>query len=239
MTRFLIETFDDKIEHDFCFHLLKAIEFWRDFHGLDNYFALLSDTPSIPDFIPVGSLDFVAEYLKKYHNIDELKYTGIPKELMKDEYLKRNFEVKHKNDIVLKGPLFLKSATGYKRFADIVDNSNPICPSIEDVPDDIYYVSPVIQITSEWRAFIHGKRLVGLQNYARDFTLFPDVDLIGKMINDYNDCPRAYTLDVGINQQGTFLIEVHPFVSCGLYGFSDYNYLPAMFVAGFKYLLEQ
>ena len=56
------------------------------------------------------------------------------------------------------------------------------------------------------------------------------------MIKDYKDSPLSYTLDVGINNNGTFIIEVHPFVSCGLYGFSDYRILCYMFENGFNYI---
>jgi len=55
------------------------------------------------------------------------------------------------------------------------------------------------------------------------------------MIIAYTDAPRAYTLDVGINVFGTTIIEVHPFVSCGLYGFHDLKVLPQMFLAGFNH----
>ena len=49
------------------------------------------------------------------------------------------------------------------------------------------------------------------------------------MIDAFEDCPIAYTLDVGINDNGTFVIEVHDFFSCGLYGFSNHPILPQMF----------
>ncbi len=70
--------------------------------------------------------------------------------------------------------------------------------------------------------------LVGLQNYSGDFVNFPDVKKINKMISVYAG-PVAYTLDVGINSRGTFVVEVHDFFSCGLYGFSDRKILPFMF----------
>lgn len=54
------------------------------------------------------------------------------------------------------------------------------------------------------------------------------------MITAYTNSPRAYTLDIGINEFGTTVIEVHPFVSCGLYGFHDLKVLPQMFIAGFN-----
>lgn len=136
---------------------------------------------------------------------------------------------KNKINFVDDKPLFFKSASQYKKFTDIVYQKD-----INNMPDDEYLVSSVVDIQSEWRAFIFNNKLVGLNNYAGDFTIFPNIDLIKEMIREYKNSPKAYTLDVGINNSGTFIIEVHPFVSCGLYGFADYRILPQMFIAGFN-----
>lgn len=124
--------------------------------------------------------------------------------------------------------LFIKSATYYKSFADITK-----CP--EEVPEGTYIISDVVDIKSEWRAFVFCDRLFDIRRYAGDFKVFPDIKLIEEMIKDYKTSPAAYTLDVGINDNGTFIIEVHPFVSCGLYGFSHYL-LPEMAIKGFNSL---
>jgi hypothetical protein len=74
--------------------------------------------------------------------------------------------------------------------------------------------------------------MVGLQHYCGDFTLFPIVAAIENMIARYKSAPIAYTLDVGVSSvpyKSTFVIEVHDFFSCGLYGFMDATKLPFMF----------
>jgi len=76
--------------------------------------------------------------------------------------------------------------------------------------------------------------LVGLQNYTGDFTMFPNVNKINEMIQTYKSSPVAYTLDIGINDKDTFVIEVHDFFSCGLYGFSNHKILPFMFSKWFN-----
>ncbi|MNY01093.1 hypothetical protein D3C86_1336070 [compost metagenome] len=69
--------------------------------------------------------------------------------------------------------------------------------------------------------------------------MFPDVKLINDMISTYNDCPPAYTLDIGMNEDiGSFIIEVHNFYSCGLYGFNDWKILPQMFLRSFYHLMK-
>ena len=98
-------------------------------------------------------------------------------------------------------------------------------------------VSEYIDIDSEWRAFVFNNELVGLHNYSGDFTIFPDVKLIKIMIKDFN-YNGAYTLDIGVNLKGTFIIECHDFFSCGLYGFEDYKLLPKMFISTWNKLIK-
>ena len=62
------------------------------------------------------------------------------------------------------------------------------------------------------------------------------------MIDRYEsigDAPIAYTLDVGINDKGTFVIEVHDFFSCGLYGFADVGILPSMLNRWFQEFISK
>ena len=82
-------------------------------------------------------------------------------------------------------------------------------------------------------------KLVGLQNYSGDFKLFPNVSTIDKMIDAYKSAPIAYTLDVGIDEYNTFVIECHRFISVGLYNFSDYRIIPQMFNSAFKELINK
>ena len=81
--------------------------------------------------------------------------------------------------------------------------------------------------------------IVGLQNYAGDFMSFPDTYKIQQMIDAYIKAQIAYTLDVGIFGNDTFVIEVHDFFSCGLYGFSNHNILPFMFSRWFNEFIKK
>jgi hypothetical protein len=246
---FLVQTINGQVKHDFSFGLLEAIDYYKWYYGNKNlqYNYILSDNPERPklnDFqyypldevIPIGTVEFVLEYLKKYYNINNIKPINIPEQLIKQEYTKRNVQI-----IQTTVPcycagnkeLFIKSNDKIKGFSDFL---KPYCECL--CPEGEYLLSEVIEIESEWRAFVYKKELVGLQNYLGDFTMFPDVNLIEKMINDYSNCPPAYTLDVGINNNGTFIVECHVFFSCGLYGFSDYSVLPKMFVLAWNWLVR-
>ena len=126
--------------------------------------------------------------------------------------------------------MFIKDNTKIKGIAEI------FIPN-RGYPTGEYLISELIDIESEWRSFIFNKKLIGLQNYSGDFTMFPNVELINEMIKDYSN-NGAYTLDVGINDKGTFVIECHDFFSCGLYGFSDYKMLPLMFINTWNKLIK-
>jgi hypothetical protein len=239
---FLIQTVEGEIKHDFSFHLLKAIEYQNWYRDEIVYQAVTGDHINInnyPGYIPVGSLEFVFAYIANHHHKKNLIPINIPVELTNPKkYTKRKFCSNVPKDHIksyLKEfgkKCFIKSCTTHKGFTDILHGD-----MTEHIPEDRYFVSEVISILSEWRAFVYRSQLVGLKNYSGDFIVFPDVDLVREMISNYKLAPLAYTLDVGIGERGTFLIEVHPFVSCGLYGFDDYRILPQMFIQGFKFYL--
>lgn len=233
MRTFLIQTIDNKVKHDFSFQLLEAIDYQNWYCNEKRYDVILSENCDIENCIPVGAVEFVLLYLKKHYGIEGVKPINIPPELMNLTFLKRHVEIvdTEKSPVLIKDkPLFIKDNNKIKGFADIITDGSRLKGE--------YLVSEVINIDSEWRAFVYRSRLVGLQNYSGDFTLFPDVTLINDMIQTYSQCPPAYTLDVGINKEkGTFLIEVHNFFSCGLYGFHDHRILPQMFIQSFQSLI--
>lgn len=231
LIKFLIQENDEYLPiHDFSFELIQAIKYQNWFYNERKYFYYLREDVryDFNEYIPVGSLEFVLDFYKKYYNIDNIKPINIPKELQKYEFLKRNItyssQIKNNNLFLPLAKYFVKSNDKIKGFIDII--------LYKDIPQDgDYLISEVIDIKSEWRAFVFNNKLAGLQNYAGDFTMFPDVNLISKMIYAYESSPRAYTLDVGVNNKGTFLIECHQFFSCGLYGFNDYKILPQMYIS--------
>lgn len=237
MISFLVQKINGEIRNDFCLALLDAVDFqyWRDHDA--QWKIYFTETPcSVNDsagMIPVGTLEFVYTYMEELENVSRrrVKPVGIPQKLFKPEFLKRKCRIASRPGLDLTEPSFVKSNDQYKGFQDIV-------VSERTVPDGNYLVSEVVDIESEWRAFVYKGKLVGLQNYLGDFMQFPDVPTIQAMIAAYTDCPLAYTLDVGVNGRGTFIIEVHPFVSCGLYGFSDNRILPQMFRVGYDWMLH-
>lgn len=244
MIKFLIQIDNDVgiPQYDFCYELVKAVEYQNWYYDNNEYdYYLTNDMLEYDyhDYIPIGSVEFVLNFYKQYYNIDDIKPINIPQELMNRKYTKRWIDIikiDSNNTIIIKysrnSPMFIKDNTKIKGIAEIF---NPV----RIYPQKEYLMSDVIDINSEWRAFVFNKKLVGLQNYSGDFTMFPDINLINEMIEEYKSSPRAYTLDVGINKDETFLIEVHQFFSCGLYGFNDYRVLPQMFISTHKEIISK
>ena len=230
---FLIQTISNLPAHDFSFTLIESIKYNNWFYNEAMYSYCLTDKvldKVFLDYVPIGSVEFVLDFLKQYHDINGIKPLHIPKQLMKPDYLKRSCYISNKEDIKLNKAKFIKNIDKIKSYTEISDNINA-------APEGNYFVSDIVEIDSEWRSFVYNNELVGLQNYLGDFTLFPCVELIKKMIADYN-YSYPYTLDVGINSNGTFILECHDFFSCGLYGFADHRILPKMFITTYRKIIN-
>lgn len=214
--KFLIQTINGTIKHDFSFTLLESIEFQNWLRNDNSFEVSFTDELTKPNYIPIGSVNFVIKYIEDYYGLTP-KPKNIPFELMGKNWTGRNVINGTEKDII--GEKFVKSNDKIKSFTEICITA----------PEGNYQISDLIDIESEWRAFVHGGRLVGLQNYSGEFDVFPDVNKIKAMISVYKTQPIAYTLDVAITNNDTVIIEVHDFFSCGLYGFSEHKILPFMF----------
>lgn len=225
--KFLIEEQNGIIKHDFEFHLIQSIEFINWYCNEKKHTYCLTDNILIKDFseyVPIGSIEFVLNFYKVYHNINNIIPINIPKELNEYKFLKR--ELYQKESLVDGDNYFYKSKNKFKDLCDIAQGRQ-----IKQIENDIL-IYDLIEIETEYRCFIFNGKLLDIKNYGNRFDLLPNIKLIEDMIRQYKNSPKAYTIDVAIlkNTYETALIEVHHFFSCGLYGFCDYNSLPKMFI---------
>jgi hypothetical protein len=243
--KFLIQKINGEVRHDFSFTLLESIRFNNWIHRNNemkvrfvNTFDVIEPSDIYPmpfkpfhkEYVPIGSVEFVNDFLMHFYNFT-LKPINIPEELF--PYANRHIFNGTEKDLKGHGKSFVKSNDKIKKFAEIVEDNY-------ELPTGNYQISEVIGIDSEWRAFVYQGKLVGLQNYSGDFTMFPNIWRIDDMIIAYKSAPIAYTLDIGVfNVCDTFVIEVHPFISIGLYGFADHAILPQMFYKCFKEYLKK
>jgi hypothetical protein len=242
--KFLVQKINKEIRHDFAFALIESARFYNWLNHDSRITLKYLNTIDIVEpsdiyppfdfkhyhykqkFVPIGSIDFVIEYLQRMYGL-------MPKPINVPEVLfnRANRKIFNGTESDLKGRMFVKSNDRIKGTSGIWNEGEG-----GGLPVGNYQFSEVISIDSEWRAFVYRGKLVGLQNYCGEFTVFPDVWQIKRIIDQYEfqkSAPIAYTLDVGVNSSGTFVIEVHDFFSCGLYGFADYPILPQMFYRWF------
>lgn len=222
--KFLIQTDKNrKYTLELCFQLERSINFLNSFKNENHtirYSTNIFGFQEMPKgYIPVGSIEFVLAYLQKWYK-KTVYPINIPTCLMDKKFTKR--KVFNGTDEDVTGNQFVKSNDGFKLFADVIVSMPP--------PKGNYQISEIIDILSEWRAFVWNGRLLGMHHYSGYFWDFPDKKTIYDMIDVYskNDAPKAYTLDVGVTKKGTAIIEVHDFFSVGLYGFEDSCNLPYM-----------
>lgn len=236
--KFLVQKINNEIVHDFSFTLIEAIKY-RNWYNNSDEDKIIYTNDVKPCFIecavPVGSVEFVSYYLKTYFN-KNTKPINVPEELY--FFADRKIIVGNE-DFYRIEQCFAKSHDRIKRFSGIINRDYKLEPGE-------YQFSDIINIDSEWRCFVFENKLVGLQNYSGDFTKFPNLITIEQMISIYSKiAPVAYTLDIGINHlndnrtNNTFVIEVHDFFSCGLYGFSDLKLLPLMFYRWFNEYIQK
>lgn len=229
MRMFYVETENGIPLHDFSFQLLQGIRYQNWYRDRDEYGFITSEqTDHCPEgAIPIGSLEFVGRCLVETTGKGLPKPLQIPLELREERFLKREYQHRAVSGLVLDRPMFVKSLDQYKGFTDVTDD-------VAHIEAKAVAVSEVVSFTSEWRTFVFEGKIVGLHPYAGDPLVFPDAALVCEIVDVYKTAPRAYTLDVGVTDRGTCVIEVHPFVSCGLYGFQDLRILLQMFIQGYR-----
>lgn len=242
--KFLLQTIDKKIVHDFGFALTQSKDYinWvndydtmtiKKYEGLD-----FSNIKKPDDYIPVGSVDFVSAYLNTFYpnakkmleplNVPESLFPFAGRDIMNiktDEDLKQLYkfdEVFAKSMSVIKHP-----DNGWKHNPN--NEMNKLL-NLDNYDNCIgFQVSSFVEFLSEWRVFVFNGKILDCRNYLGDFFTYPSPNTIINMVREYKDAPVAYTLDVGVIPGGeTVVIECHRFFSCGLYGFNDFYQYPYM-----------
>lgn len=248
---------------DVGFNILEACEYNYWMHGVLNTTPVMGVKPGATrrinlgratptanqKVIPVGTLDFAQKYLGR-----QILPIGIPTCLSK--YANRRFDyLTVTNPKISKGQLaiafdsfgtntlFIKRADKLKQYTDIIKRGR--IPMLEP---GIYLISENIEekdkapLDAEWRVFVYKGQARGCHIYSGNQFAAPPARFIDSAIQAMSanpEAPPAYTLDVATSFGGSnqYLIEVHNFVSCGLYGFEDLDILCQMVIQ--SYLWEE
>lgn len=196
-----------------------------------HYFENIDQIRYAPDNIVIGFIEDTIAYFDK-HGVNYPKPLNIPiniHEAYVGRKIRHSFPIHKVMD--LKGPIFIKPANRVKEFsAGVIQDPSKLLNY--GVPSDgVAMVSEVMNFKSEYRCFVHNKKVVGMKHYAGDIGTFPNMGCVGNMIRQYSDSPVAYTLDVGIVvdeesmwKESTFLVECNDAWSVCNYGLDPVVY---------------
>ena len=178
--------------------------------------------------IPIGTIEFAEKVMEKVYHVPRIEPVNIPLALQQKRFFKRNVAFASGADAVCAlyddwgvDELFIKSACRVKAdFTGVYKKSDSSAP-YEDEP--LLLVSEVLpmrtEMCSEWRAFVHHGKILDIKNYAGSPWVLPDRRLVEDIAETVGGRLKACTVDVMVTDEGeTALVEVHNFISCGLYG---------------------
>lgn len=226
---------------DFCYEALRAAEFenWREPGSVAVHRVESAGLAPIYRGTPIGSVEFVSSFSMSRGLVpDHPRPLNIPEVLVPREFTSRKiWKGVIEDPGNLPSMVFAKSALRYKGFSGMVASIDlPAIIATHGALD----LSEEVEFSDEWRAFVHAGRLVGLHCYSGLFERVPSREFLSRAMQALSagvPSLRSYTLDVGFIGDTEAVVEVHPFVSCGLYGFRDYRVLLSMFEQGYKSFL--
>ena len=201
-----------------------------------------ADKKDIQDRIPVGSILFVETWLKKCHGIERISPIEIPGFLRTEEFLKRDYRIVPFYGIP-RGNYFVKDVTVLKEFSFIGDTEELFTGKAGGQINQahMFQVSEPVEILSEYRVYVVDGKIENVSNYNGSPFIFPDMNLVNKANCLYMtkpNYPGSLTIDVMVTEKGTSLIEIHPFISCGLYSTLWSDRLPDAYRDGIDYVLK-
>jgi hypothetical protein len=225
--RVFVECLSGEIISDYCF------KGWLGAKNAEHDVKLMSlasvsvlpNRESLKDVLPIGSVEYMTWFFTYVHEIP------IPKPLHVQDYMSTGrwwSEVSTRKYV--KYPCFVKPLNDIKKFTGFVAKSEKdfeLYPELEDW-DGPYMTSEVLYgIESEWRCFVHKKKIVNISNYKGDSTKMPDRRTLDSLIilAETKDLPTAYTIDVArLNTDECALVELNDMWAIGPYGCKEDDY---------------
>lgn len=243
---YVIQKESNEISYDFDILLLKDVIHRK----LEDTYTEMSlkelkdiSRKELREYIPVGSIQFVEAWLRRCHRIDRINPIEIPKFMRTGELVKRDYHIVPFKELPKGKDYFIKDVSRLKSFTYIGDPAVLFEDRFEEtVPrDHLYQVSEKVDIRAEYRVYVIDMKIVSISWYDGDPKVFPDINVIEKANRMYMarpDYPRSLTIDVMVSQYGTEIIEIHPFISVGLYSTLWGNNLTRAIRDGINYVLK-
>lgn len=224
---FYLQTELKKITSDFIFSAFEGI--------LKNnyqykFFEDIDDVPLNKNVVVIGYVEDTIKWFEKM-DIDEPKPFDIPDFLL--PFAKREIDFKTRKSFIDGNyhlPIFIKPHSRFKAFSSGIATSKfTIDFELNNIPDDFMIMtSEIIDIQTEYRCFVTNNELVGIKHYKGDFKIFPNknhFDEIYEMIKLCEGKCASYSLDIGLNNDILYLIEMQDAWSIGNYGLDGKTYI--------------
>ena len=169
----------------------------------------------------VGSVEFMREVFKRIGKNDVRlpMNSDRPHEVIT---LKEAHERVGKGEKIFIKPIEIKLFTGL-----VLDGFIYSC--LADLPQDtkvMAYKPFESKMLSEWRFYVHNKKIVDARNYSGDFLNIPNYLHAYDFIKSNKDFPCAYTIDIGsLSNDESVIIEFNDMWAIGNYGMPNDLYL--------------
>lgn len=196
--------------------------------------------------IAVGDLDFVAAQLSKSNKI--MYPIEVPAVLRTKEFLGREYKVGTFEEIPKEGAWFVKDVSRLKGFVGVLhtEGINTVDIDTESKESHKWVYSSLLSFVAEYRFYVYCDTVMTYALYTHApccYGAFPDIAKVNKMIGEYCSVarPKAYAMDVGVTSDNqTYLIEIQPFVSMGIYNTAMYSDdLAGMVDKGYEWYLSK
>lgn len=217
--------------------------------AIDGFENLCYDiVPFVHSDVILGKYDYAAKHNIFVGSIDTMKLIfnrigKMPEDIDYPEFLfEKNLLLRKVSKSILKDvidnysnkELFIKP-TKTKLFDGILVTKKEDFNYFRGFENEIVWVSEPIDISSEWRVFVHDNKIVHWSNYSGDFTKLPDFNDILRLVKYYDNAPRSYTIDVavlkdiedkhfGFTKGRTDVVEFNDFWAIGSYGLDCVRY---------------
>lgn len=209
----------------------------------ENEIRIGNEDVKCKDVVPVGSLTFIREWIRQHYSVNKLNPIEVPYVLRKYQFLGRDYRIVSKERVENKVS-FVKYASELKEFSCKGSLDNLI--NSDFMKDGLYVQSSIVNIRAEYRVIVFRDNIININYYDGDATVLPDVNKLKIMVNMYmldSTRPKAYTIDIAViskenGEDDTIILEVHPFVSVGLYSYMIGSVLPMCYRLGIDYYIQ-
>ena len=201
-----LQIYDECVENDVDYTLLRVDAF--------------GSIEFVPDDIYIGDIPHTMRFIKTTINRAFEMLPCYPTELR--EFFGRDiFSVSLDQLMNQRQPLFVKPKEPklFNGGVQTLEQIWPYLPPGYDTSLSSCYACKPIDIVSEYRCFVHRRRIVGIQHAEGDFRRFPDISEVEYWVSRFDAQPVAFCLDVGLLADRQIVVEVNDVLCCCTFGF--------------------